>query len=178
MLARASWFAPGTPIPKELLLKTLDNEDDSLEPLDMIDGLTRLSDVGLIASEERGDLVLHRLLALYVQGAPCNDEKARSGVESELLSEARRINESGLPADLIVWQPHLRFVTEGAMDKEDETATDLCNELGFHLYSIGDYQAARPYFEKAFEINKRPKSSVATISRYVVVTRLYHMIFK
>jgi tetratricopeptide (TPR) repeat protein len=155
LLARTSWFAPGTPIPKALLLKTLDDEDNPIDPLDMMDGLTRLSDVGLIASEEQGDLVLHRLLALYVQGAPCNDDKARSSVETELLKEANRINNSGLPAGLIAWQPHLRFVTDWAMEREDETGANLCNTLGYHLYSIGDYQAARPYYENALEIRKK-----------------------
>jgi tetratricopeptide (TPR) repeat protein len=152
LLARAAWFAPGMPIPRQLLLKTLDGEDN---PLDTIDGLTRLSDVGLIVSGEQGDLVLHRLLALYVQAALCNDDKARSSVETELLNEANRINNSGLPAGLIAWQPHLRFVTDRAMEKEDETGAEFSNTLGFHLDSIGDFQAARPYYEKALEIRKK-----------------------
>jgi tetratricopeptide (TPR) repeat protein len=87
--------------------------------------------------------------------ATCNDDKARSSVETALLTEASHINNSGLPAGLIAWQPHLRLVADRAMEREDETGAGLFNELGVHLDSIGDFQAAWTYFEKAFEICKK-----------------------
>ncbi|MGD9247554.1 MAG: tetratricopeptide repeat protein, partial [Desulfobacteraceae bacterium] len=156
LLARSACFAPGTPIPKALLLITLENDESPIDPLDLQDGLTRILDLGLLESEEENSLVLHRLLAVYVQNTAIDiDAEAESDVEQALLDEANRINNSGLPAGLIAWQPHLRFVTDQAKEKEDETGAGLCNTLGFHLRSIGDYPAARPYYEKALEINKK-----------------------
>lgn len=136
-------------------MKTLENEDSAIDPLDMKDGLSRILDLGLIETEEQGDLVLHRLLAAYVQHTPCMDAEAQKAVETTLGDEARRINKSGLPAGLLVWQAHLSFAADQAMAREDETGAQLCNELGYHLHSMGDYQVARPYYEKALEIRKK-----------------------
>jgi tetratricopeptide (TPR) repeat protein len=71
-----------------------------------------------------------------------------------LLDESSRINRSGYPGELVAWQPHLRAVTDRAMNRGDERGADLCNGLGYHLDSMGDYDGARPYYEKALEINR------------------------
>jgi len=155
LLARTACFAPGIPIPKALLFKTLDRENNTIDPLDMKDGLLRILDVGLIESEEQGALVLHRLLAAYVKNVLVMDAKAQSDVETVLFDEARLINSSGLPAGLLVWQPHLRFVTDQALEREDEKSAALCNTLGYHLHSIGDNEGVRPYFEQALKIYRK-----------------------
>jgi hypothetical protein len=131
LLARAACFAPGAPIPKALLFKTLDNENRPIDPLDLQDGLSRLLDVGLLESEKEGALVLHRLLAVYVKNVSVKDTNAPSDVETALLDEANRINNSGLPAGLIVWQPHLRFVTDQAIKKKTKQALLFAIRLGF-----------------------------------------------
>ncbi len=155
LLARAACLAPGIAIPRALLLKTLGNKSREFDPLDLKNGLSRILDLRLIESGEEGDLVLHRLLATYVQHTPCMDTKAQKDVEVTLRDEANRINNSGLPAGLLAWQAHLRFVTDLSVAREDETGAQLCSTLGYHLHAIGDLQAARPYYEKALEIRMK-----------------------
>ncbi len=152
LLFRAAFFAPGAPIPGPLLEKTLPDAD-ILNPLDIQDGLERLLGLGLIEQEEQGDWLLHRLLVRFVEGV-CLDDKALSDVEAMLFDAAIRINISGLPGELLVWQPHLRVATDRAMQRQDEVSAGLCNELGFHLESVGEYESARPYYEQALEIYK------------------------
>jgi tetratricopeptide (TPR) repeat protein len=150
-LARAAYFAPGEPIPRELLLKTV-NLDDSFDVvLQAEDALRRLTDLGLLETEAAGALRLHRLLAAYAQGA-ASDGEAQTAVEQSLLEEANRLNNAGYPAPLLAWQPHLRFVTDRAQTRVDERAAGLCNTLGYHLNMIGDLAGAKPYYERALAI--------------------------
>jgi tetratricopeptide (TPR) repeat protein len=153
LLCRAAAFAPGVPIAKQLLFKTLAAENEDIDPLKQVDGLERLLSIGLIEAEAEATVVLHRLLVDYVNAISA-DDNAQAGVETALLAESRRINKSGYPGELVVWQPHLRAVTDRALDRADERGADLCNELGFHLQAMGDYDGARPYYEKALEINR------------------------
>jgi tetratricopeptide (TPR) repeat protein len=64
LLACAAWCAHGVPIPRELLLTMLP-EGLALEAEDAIDALARLRTLGLL--DGQSVLVLHRLLASYVQ---------------------------------------------------------------------------------------------------------------
>jgi tetratricopeptide (TPR) repeat protein len=152
LLARSACFAPGEPIPRALLLATLELPEDDFEAERRAeDGLARLVALGLLEAEAGGGLVLHRLLAAFVRGAAAGDA-ARAAVEEALLAGARRLNQAGYPAPLLAWQPHLRAVADAARAREDERAVGLCNTLGYHLHTIGDYAGARPYFERALAI--------------------------
>ena len=155
LLARAASLAPGIPVPRELLLKTVGKDENKIDPLDIPDGLNRLMNLGLIEIDQEENLVMHRLLGAYVQQTPCIDAQAQRDVETSLLDEANRINDSELPAGLLAWQGHLRFITDRAMTRQDETGADLCHSLGDHLSLIGDYQAARHYFEKALAADQQ-----------------------
>ena len=109
----------------------------------------------------KADLIAVARAACFVPGEPIPrplllatlalpDEE----LEARLLAEdgLRRLNQAGYPAPLLAWQPHLRAVTDAAAAREDERAAALCNTLGFHLEMIGDYEGARPYFERALAI--------------------------
>jgi hypothetical protein len=149
LLARAAWFAPGEPIPRSLLLKTVQPEAEDLEAsLLMEDALRRLIALGLLEIHGQSDLLMHRLIAAWARGVAGSDE-ARRAVEAALLEEAKRLNETRNPASLLHWQPHLRATTNRVLEREDRMAARLCDELGLHLWLAGDYSGARPYLKRA-----------------------------
>jgi tetratricopeptide (TPR) repeat protein len=152
LLARAVHFAPGEPIPRDLLLKTMDIEPEAR--LQAEDALGRLTALGLLESGKAGALVMHRLVAEFARGSD-GGEEARNAVEESLLAEARRLNNAGIPGPLLAWQPHLRAITEIARKRETTNAALLCNSLGYHLQMIGDYSGAWPYFERALAIREK-----------------------
>ncbi len=154
LLGRAAYFAPGEPIPRELLVATLGRDDDPERALQIEDGLARLVELGLLEAEAEGALRLHRLVSAFVRGVAADAEAQRS-VEEALFAEANRLNEAGYPAPLLAWQVHLRTVTDAAQKREDERAAGLCNELGYYLRMIGDYAGARLYLEQALRIREK-----------------------
>lgn len=157
LLARAACFAPGEPIPTNLLLATIEaqNEQDYASlALDLDDALSRLTGLGLMEAETGDRLRLHRLLAAFArQAAP--DPHAQPAVEQVVLAETRCINHSRLPDPLLIWQPHLRHITKVASSQKNGIAADLCNELGSHLLQVGDYAEARSYYEQALTIREQ-----------------------
>jgi tetratricopeptide (TPR) repeat protein len=155
LLARAAHFAPGESIPRGLLLKTVDMDgDDPGARLRAADALERLLALGLLEAGKAGGLVMHRLVAELARTSG-DGEEARNAVEDGLYAEAARLNRAGFPEPLLAWQPHLRAVVERALPRDDERAASLCNELGYHLWMIGDYPGARPYYERALAIREK-----------------------
>ncbi len=152
LLARAAWFAPGEPIPRDLLLKTVNLEPSAR--LQAEDALTRLMALGLLEAGKAGALVTHRLVAEFARGIE-SAEKVRNAVEESVLAEANRLNNAGIPGPLLAWQPHLRAITEIALMRETANAAGLCNTLGYHLEMTGDYPGARPYYERALAIREK-----------------------
>jgi tetratricopeptide (TPR) repeat protein len=151
LLVRAAYFAPGQPIPRDLLRATL-SEDVDLEAAE--DGLLRLVALGLLEEQAESALVLHRLLAAAVRGVAA-DEGAQAAVEETIYVHANRLNLAGYPAPLLAWQAHLRTVTEAAWEREDRLAARLCSALDFHFGMIGEYVAALPYSERALAIDEK-----------------------
>ncbi len=161
LLARAAHFAPGEPLPRELLLQTViaaDNEADEDALLDADDALHRLLELGLLEQEaptapiaapqsplpnRQSPVRLHRLLAAFVLESA--QDAAQTAVEQTMRNIASDLNTKGIPAPLPALQPHLRHVTDVAQQRADEPAARLCNELGFHLHMIGDYAGAQWY---------------------------------
>ncbi|HKV07685.1 MAG TPA: tetratricopeptide repeat protein [Thermoanaerobaculia bacterium] len=154
-LARAAWFAPGEPIPRSLLLETASKAGEDLkDALLAEDALHRLTDLGLLERNDRNDLLMHRLVAVWARGV-AESSAAREAVEEVVLKEATRLNETRNPALLMPWQPHLRAVTDLALKREDRMAARLCDELGEHLWHAGDYSAAQPYSLKAVDLHTK-----------------------
>lgn len=157
-LILAANFAPGEPIPFDLLLKVTHLEPQNTDAeLQAHDALGRLIDLGLVGMREDRSLVLHRLIAEFARGTVDSEysEKAREAVEVTIFREAEELNERGFPAPLLVWQVHLRAVTEEALNREDEGAADLCNVLGGHLWIIGNLLEAQTYWERALVIREK-----------------------
>jgi Tfp pilus assembly protein PilF len=152
LLARAAYFAPGEPLPRDLLISTLNLPDDDADAaLQADDALTRLIDLGLLETEAEDWLRLHRLLAAFVRALAADDE-AQASVEETVLGIARRSNSAGDPRPLLVVQPHLRAITNAAQQREDKQTGSLCHELGYHLHIVGDYNGAQEYYGRALVI--------------------------
>ncbi|MDL1969150.1 MAG: hypothetical protein LWW97_11595 [Deltaproteobacteria bacterium] len=145
ILARTACLASGISIPRDLLLNTMDYSEDNFETtLQIEDALKRLGNLGFMEIEQEGSIVMHRLVASFVQNLQ-RDSEAQAATELAVLTEARQINSTGCPSSLLSWQPHLRMVTDRALKRGDERGADLSSALGYHLHSIGDYEGARPY---------------------------------
>jgi tetratricopeptide (TPR) repeat protein len=152
LLARAAYFAPGEPIPREVLLATLSQDaDDPDATLMREDALRRLYELGLLEPAASGAVRLHRVLAAFVQSAH-SDPEAQTAVEQTMLTIANRLNNAGDPRPLLTLEVHLRAVTDAAQRREDTQAARLCNTLGFHLRAVGQYAEARLYYERALAI--------------------------
>jgi hypothetical protein len=68
LLARAAYFAPGQPIPRDLLLATVAGAEEAPEAtLQAQDALRRLRDLGLLELDVADAVRLHRLLAAFVR---------------------------------------------------------------------------------------------------------------
>ena len=152
-LARAARFAPGEPIPRDLLKKTFATGGDTAEELAAERALRRLNDLGLLEADTAGALRLHRLLARFVDALGADPEAADT-VEQALFVEAARINGRGFPAPLRLWAGHLRHIAAGAELRGGERAGSLWNELGYHLKSAGAYIDAKDAYERALPIGE------------------------
>ena len=99
LLARATYFAPGEPIPHRLLLVTLESantSDDAL--LQAESALLRLLELGLIewVNEREDTLRMHRLLVKFLQ-QKITDTSARAAVEQALATQYEQIRNQSLP---------------------------------------------------------------------------------
>ncbi|HEY0734323.1 MAG TPA: helix-turn-helix transcriptional regulator, partial [Herpetosiphonaceae bacterium] len=155
LLAHAASFAPGEPIPRWLLLKTLDlPADDSARLLLAEDALTRLIDLGLLDTDAVGNLRLHRLVVAFVQ-AVLGNATAQTAVEATMLRVAEDLNQTYDPRPLLAVQRHLRFLTEATQPRRDARAARFCYALGEHLMHLGVYGEAQGYVEQALAIWER-----------------------
>lgn len=157
LLARAACFAPGEPIPRDVLLATLAPAEDAPEAKRRAsEALRRLVDLGLVELQESGTPVLHRLVARFVQNT-VKDRlvAAHDAVEQTVTTNAARLNAAGFPAPLLIWQLHLRHVADQAAARNSITAGRLFNELGYHLRAVADFRGARAAYERALAIHEK-----------------------
>jgi len=155
VLARAAYFAPSEPIPRELLRATMGAPDD--DPLEavVVKALQRLDALGLLDEQQGESYRMHRLLTMLVrERSASTDSEAQVDVEQALLERAEQLNDVGYPAPLLALQPHLREVTNAALQSESELAARLCNELGRHLMNVGAYSEAQFYLQQALAIRQ------------------------
>ena len=152
LLARASCFAPGEPIPRDLLIATLGLDAEDMQAMLQAEkALARLTGLGLLETEAGGALRLHRLLMLFVHDVGPNTG-AQDAVELAFIILAYDLNMQGFPAALLPIQTHLRHVTDTASTRQDEQAATLCHSLGYHLNMLGAYTDARTYLERDLSI--------------------------
>jgi tetratricopeptide (TPR) repeat protein len=154
-LARASCLAAGEPIPRRLLRASagiVAQDEDSV--LEFEEGILRLRELGLIAEEGNGTLVLHRMIAAFVRSEAADLSTVRGEIEAALLGEARALNEARDPAQLLTWQNHLRQVTARAAEAGSVLAADLLNSLGYHLDMVANFAGAEAAYRQVLAIDE------------------------
>ncbi len=155
LLARAACLAPGEPIPRDLLLATLEIAEDDRQTLRQSEkGVLRLVSLGLLDTNANSALVLHRLLHVFVC-AIADDPEALGEVEQVLISASYQQNMTGYPSAMQPIVAHLRDAADRTAGRNDERAATLCSNVAYHLKTVGDYPAARPLFERALAINEQ-----------------------
>lgn len=147
LLARAAWFAPGEPVPRQVLLEAGGGPGAET-------GLRRLTDLGLLEADE-GMLRLHRLTADCLRGSGA-DLAALVAVEDATIAWARAVNDGDRTDQRMLAAPHLDVVVRAALGRaEDERAAGLSFEFGRLLWAAGDLRRARMHMERALEIRQR-----------------------
>ncbi|MBV9791964.1 MAG: helix-turn-helix transcriptional regulator [Chloroflexi bacterium] len=154
LLARAACFAPGEPISRWLLLQTLALADDPNGLFLAEDALTRLINLGLLEPSDADAVCLHRLVVAFVRTVAL-DTAAQEAVETTMFEVADRLNQIGDPQPLQELESHLRYLTEGALSRQDLRAASLSRALGMHMQMLGAYAEARRYFEQALAIHEQ-----------------------
>lgn len=157
MLARAACLAPGEPIPRHLLRRTLQLADDDLGTRERVaDAMFRLVELGLMHAEANGTFRVHRLIVSFVQNASSTMRVgAQEAVETVLLAETERINEIRIPSPLRELHGHLRMVTTIARSRNDELSARLNHAMGEHLWQIGDYRESLSCLEYTVAVRKK-----------------------
>jgi len=94
LLARAAYFTPGEEIPRDLLLRTVElNDNKALFMAE--DAMEQLVALGLLESREARTLVMHRLVAELARES-CGGAEAKNAVEQKLVTEARQKDTAGI----------------------------------------------------------------------------------
>ncbi|HEY1014034.1 MAG TPA: tetratricopeptide repeat protein [Herpetosiphonaceae bacterium] len=148
LLARAAFLAPGTPIPLDLLLASVDL---SAEDTGGHMALGRLADLGFVTLGEDG-VAVHRLVHSFVSNV-VQAEGAQAAVETALIAAAAATNDAGYPAATAPLLGHLGWIIQQGAGREDLAMAALCSNLGYHYYAIGDFPMARPLYARALAIH-------------------------
>ena len=148
------YCAPNTPIPWELLAKTVGAEDTSQQQnLDL--ALDRLRGLGLITPEERGSSIIHPLMAEFARMQDLDTEaSALPDLARALGNMASDANKTGLPEAMMPLREHLRAVAMAAEAAELDTGGWLWNELGYHLRVVADYKGAKEHYERVLKVSE------------------------
>jgi tetratricopeptide (TPR) repeat protein/DNA-binding XRE family transcriptional regulator len=149
LLARMACMAPGEPVPRDLLVSTLEDVD----PILRADGMRRLGAAGLV-QEGDGWFRLHRLVAQFVRQEDL-DPDAQRAVDEVLIQCGQAAGCGHLAgAALSAIIPHI--VETAARDLGDELRlAQLADAGGFALQRAGDLRGARIWFERAVAIRDR-----------------------
>jgi tetratricopeptide (TPR) repeat protein len=154
LLARASAFAPGEPIPRSLLTATVSAADPNT--LQIGDALTRLVNLGLVSEGVDGSIRVHQLVASFVQ-VDNYDRVIQSDVETAILGCVQDLEETLNPAPLRILESHWRYVTTIALSQNNELAGQLGHYLAIYLWLDGLYDEAQEYCERVLSIRKKIK---------------------
>ncbi|MCP4417388.1 MAG: hypothetical protein GY805_12255, partial [Chloroflexi bacterium] len=91
LLMCAAQFAPGEPIPRDLLLATSGHEDDMLTLLLAEDALSRLITLGFIHAKGKETITMHRLLLFFTNIVLSDNRTAQQAVEDAVWHKVRDI---------------------------------------------------------------------------------------
>ena len=153
LLVAAACFAPGEPIPQELLREiVIGDEEDLMLTLLAEDGLARVVTLGFLEAEGKETVILHRLLAAFIleeMAAEPLIDSVQTVVENTLVRQlATTLEDSLFRGILPILTTHLRHVLEIALLRPSKTAGLLALALGRHLHQVGEFAAAQFILEK------------------------------
>lgn len=151
VLFRAAWFAPGEPIPSELLLRTL--PENTLPELAR-SALLRLSETGLLilySINQTERVRLHRLVVSFARRFG-DDPTAQPAVERVLLEQLRQHNKSDDHPPLLTIQTHLLSVTDEALARGELVGAELASELSWHLHQTGTTAQTLHYNQRSLAL--------------------------
>lgn len=171
VLARVTCFAPGEPIPYDLLHRTMGTLSDDEQEDRFIQALERVHALGLLQTQQEGTQHMHRLLFVFVRermASSASTKDAQISVGQALRDLAwEKFRAVSPPSSLLRVQEHLRAVTAHANERRDALAADLHEVLGIHFYRIGVYQEAQHHLQQALEIRQQEvepnRSAIARI---------------
>lgn len=135
LLARMSWFAPGEPVPRDLLLHAITLPSRGSRSIRLAtQALNRLANLGLLdidGDDENNSvtLYLHRLLATFVQQA-LPDTQAQQDVQQAILQSVANASKSGEAAKLISLYAHVQYVINAKLEDDN---TDMLQRIECHL---------------------------------------------
>jgi tetratricopeptide (TPR) repeat protein len=151
LLARMACMAPGEPVSRDLLAKTLEDVSPRLRAA----GVKRLAAVGLV---EQGDgwLRLHRLMAHFVWREDL-EPMAQHAVARALIGCSEEMYQRHLAGSaLAAIIPHLIAMSVTVWRSGDErVAAELYHAAGLAFRYTGHLRAARPWYERALAIRER-----------------------
>jgi tetratricopeptide (TPR) repeat protein len=156
ILARTAYFAPGEPIPRDLLKATLNLTDlpEDEQVLAFDDALIRLDELGLSEQGEHNSLRLHRLIAAFVLSVS-EEQTAQIPVEQMLSEEGNKRIKSGYPTQLQPILTHLRHAQHVTDSQGGLRAATLADILGRAEEMLTNYSAARTLFERSLAIHEQ-----------------------
>lgn len=146
LLLHAAWFAPGEPVPIELLLLTLPEP-----PVTARSALRRLVDIGLVlpgGEPAEATIRVHRLVCAYLRQQH-DAREVQQAVEGSILQHMHSLNTFMAQPALLRIQVHLRAITDSAFVRSDATAASLSFELSRHFGEIERYAEAITYLKRS-----------------------------
>jgi len=192
LLRIACCFAPEEPIPRGLLFQALTLSQTKnakwvhrLWPSTMRgrqyvkeDALKRLANLGMVMERKDGQVVIHRLVAAYV-----NERKDSCiAVEATLFSIIDELNLDNDRRDVVKWQSHLNYIVRRALESPinprvrmySALTAERLSELGEYLIASGNYEDAAECLEFAMLIYRQMlgsshKKTLLAIKNYVVL---------
>ncbi|MCP5096507.1 MAG: tetratricopeptide repeat protein, partial [Chloroflexi bacterium] len=121
--------------------------------------VTALRDYSLARQDEDGNLSIHRLVQTVARDRMSAEQRAEWGhVVIELLianlGDWKRLHEWADGKNLL---PHMITVAESGTQQNwgTERLAYLCNKVGYYLIFLGEYTAARPFYEQALAIRQQ-----------------------
>ncbi|MCB8944436.1 MAG: tetratricopeptide repeat protein [Ardenticatenaceae bacterium] len=157
LLTHAVQFAPGEPLPRELLLSTLLAADaDVAQMLLVEDGLARLIALGFIKDDGENTVTLHRLVIAFVQTMLTEQTEAVTAVVQTVWQRIKAHWDAGFYLDrLPVPLVHIRHIMEAEQIRATPYAVRLTHAWGRHLMDIGDLTTSRTFLESAWQLSQQ-----------------------
>jgi tetratricopeptide (TPR) repeat protein len=153
MIGLIAQFAPGAGIPEAWLWETLPEAEDEQDGLDAKE---LLQSIGLVEVMQEAEVRLHRLIAEVVKEHMDEQKTLEAGGQVQKVLVALTPSFGTLDFIPLVeqWLPHAQYCSADAVQRGDQLAACLLNQVGLVLLDLAIYEEALPYLTKALTIYK------------------------